>query len=317
MFIELFVVTVAETVKGLRRLFGFVLLTGVLVSYPVLADAPSAKEIAGRILVGRVLTGNASKAPMTAAEVRAMPDPCIAIEMGYINGVFWGEAMNKNGTLHLLDRPENAMAKGASWYHHYCWGMLSKMRHYSAVNKIKRAQEIRIWHNNMQFIVDWTQKQQINWPYLPWIHKELAEAFLADKNPAKALQSAQKAISLNKEYPDGYIVLSDSYLAVGNRKMALEAASEGLRFAPNSKGLKRRYKELGGVMPFPQPTKSDETSPAVAAMTEKSDATPPLPGNTEPASAELPPSRRDEQVLDKSDSGHAAGTGGVHCRFCP
>jgi len=36
-------------------------------------------------------------------------------------------------------------------------------------------------------------------------------------------------------------------------KKALETISEGLRHLPDSKGLQRRYKALGGKLPYPAP----------------------------------------------------------------
>lgn len=270
----------------------------------------------GQYLVGKVLSGSVSRAPLTASEVKAMPHACITIGMGRIDGLFWSEAMNRNNTLHLLDLPENAMAKDAPWFHHYCWGKLSKLRSIYAKDPQKRNQEIRIWRNNMEYIVDSNTKLTIKWAYLPEIFTEIAESYLVEKKYALALSMAEKALELNPKHADAYAVIVDSRSAIGHKEKALAAATEGLRYAPTSKGMKRRYKALGGTEPYPEPyietpevTAKQSSEPAVEASPRAEPTEPP----TQPTSGALPSEGR-------TTTPPAAPVGSPtnpYCRFCP
>ena len=61
-----------------------------------------------------------------------------------------------------------------------------------------------------------------------------------------------KALELRKDYLPVYYALSDAYLYLGKKKEALGVVEEGLKYEPDSKGLLRRFKELGGkTLPIP------------------------------------------------------------------
>lgn len=196
-------------------------------------------------LVGVVLRGNASKAPLTALEVKAMPKACLNIGMGYMDGVFWYSYLQREGRLQYLDLPENAMAKDAVWFHHYCWGILSKLRSISARDRQDRLQEINLWRSNMQFIVDYVSKNNKVWPYMAVVHTELANANLVDGKVHAAIVSANKALDLDPATVDAYWIAADAYLAMKNRVKAIEILDRGLANVPGSRLLLRRLTELG------------------------------------------------------------------------
>lgn len=243
-------------------------------------------------LVGQRVKG----VPMTLSEVTAMPPVCQAIGMGEIDGVFWLEGMNKNGTLSILDRPENAMAKNAGWFHHYCWGMLEKNRAFTATNATKRAFQIKLWRTEMEFIVNWTAKEKVSWTYMPLVHKEIADSYVEEKDYANAVRAADKAIELNADYAPAYALLADVYEKLKEKDKALATVTEGLRHAPDSKGLQRRYKELGGKMPFPEP---------VVKPTPETAAEAPAPATT------------DDKASRSVEPTPAQPPGNPYCRFCP
>ena len=249
-------------------------------------------------LVGQRVKG----VPMTLNEVSAMPPACHAIGMGEINGVFWAEGMKKNGSESLLDRPENAMAKDAGWFHHYCWGLVEKHRAYAAVSASNRASQVKNWRGEMQYIVDWIAKTNITWFYLPMVHREIAESYMQDKNYPNAIRSINTAIGLNPECTPCYFLLSDIYEQLKARDKALAAVTEGLKHAPAARGLQRRYTELGGRLPFPEPYVKPEIPSEPAA--EKEPAATGAPDSTK---AEVAPA---EPVREQP-------AGNPYCRFCP
>lgn len=282
----------------MKRIFPhLLLLLGAITQTSAFALSPEDLRLVGQIVSG---------SPMTLSEVSAMPPPCRAIGMGEINGVFWPEGMNKNGTNWILDQPENAMAKGAVWFHHYCWGMLEKHRAFAAVKTSERDFKIKQWRNEMQYIVNWTTQQKINWAYLPVVHMEIAESYVQEKNYPNAIQSAYTALELNADFVPGYILLDDIYERIKDRAKALAAVSEGIKHVPGSKGLQRRYKELGGRMPFPEPYAKPETPENVSPATGEGASDKP---NGDPAPEKSPSSTTEPEKIGVP--------GNPYCRFCP
>lgn len=275
----------------------------------------SAHAVDANNLVGTAVSGSVSKSPLTEAEVKSMPSACITIGMGRIDGVFWVEAMVKNKTMFLLDLPENAMAKNANWFHHFCWARLAKMRSINAKSRVSRQSEIKSWRMNMQFIVDWTAKQKVSWPYLPVVYTDIAETFLVEKNYAQAILHAEKALSLKAGHADAFVILADCYAAVGNKGKALDKATEGLKYVPESKGLKRRYAELGGKLPLPEPYASANGVADAEKVVEKEgkpEAVNIIKDDVEKQQTGKAPGSEVQIEIDGK-----AGIKNPHCRFCP
>jgi tetratricopeptide (TPR) repeat protein len=280
-------------------------------------------------LIGTISPGVSSKAPITAQEVKFLPTPCITIGMGRIDGLFYPEGMRKRGTLHLLDLPENSMIKGSTGFHHYCWGMLSKLRYLSAKTEAERKREIRIWREGVKYVIEDTEKRGYDWPYIPHMHTEVAQSYYADKNYHKAIESARVALELDKKQLDSYIVMIDSYIAVGNKSKAKEISVEGLRHVSDSSRLKRKYKSLGGKEPYPEPYKMAEIEPKLPEEVEKVEKATESTINSnsdqifKKKEAGLPATLEAENpTLNKADTEQPTNEAIVpnknpYCRFCP
>ena len=59
-----------------------------------------------------------------------------------------------------------------------------------------------------------------------------------------ALQEYNKAIQLNPYYHQAYGRLADFYLKLGKKQEALDTVNTGLKYSPNSKGLRKRLQKL-------------------------------------------------------------------------
>jgi hypothetical protein len=297
---------------------GFILLSLYLTVFSNSGLAGPA--VRGSDLIGKVLEGSVSKAPMTAAEVQVMPHACITIGMGRIDGVFWLEGMRKNDTLYLLDLPQNAMAKDAVWFHHYCWGMLSKFRAMTTLDKATRSYENKTWRENMTFIINWVESHNLTWSYMPLIYTERAESYIADKQYVLALADAQKATTLDPSYANAYKVQAEIHRAMGEKKEALQAATEGLKYAPDMKVLQDWYTQLGGKLPYPEPYKAPPSATDEIAIPQAPDQgsapvndqpdmpTKPITGNGIQTPSSKSPSENQEENGTKENN---------NCRFCP
>jgi hypothetical protein len=73
-----------------------------------------------------------------------------------------------------------------------------------------------------------------------------------------------EAIKGNPELAGAYVELADIQASNKKPQDALKTVTEGLGHAPDSKPLKRRYAELGGKLPYPEPVVK-KSSPAADA----------------------------------------------------
>lgn len=95
----------------------------------------------------------------------------------------------------------------------------------------------------------------------PEIHLAKAQVYRMSGQKPQAISELMQVMQYNVHWPELYQALAENYVEAGDKKKALEMVSEGLRHNPESKGLQRRYKELGGKEPYPEPYAPVETKP--------------------------------------------------------
>lgn len=245
----------------------------------------------------------------TPQEFKAMEPACQAIGMGEIDGVFWAEALNRPDRKGILDKPENAMANGAVWFHHYCWGKLAKYRFFTEKTSEKRNFQTKTWRGEMQYIIDWTRQKNIDWAYLPQIHKEIAESYLFEKRYPQAIQAAELALQKRRSFAGAYLIIADAYEAMKNQPKALHYATEGLKHNPETRALQKRYLRLGGKKPYPEAYPVDvstPTSPEPTTSNPEQAASPPAATPSAPAVPDIAP-----------PAGSTQPKNNPYCRFCP
>jgi tetratricopeptide (TPR) repeat protein len=131
-----------------------------------------------------------------------------------------------------------------------------------------------------------------------------------------AINDFNKALSIDPKMVRPYLELADLYEKAKNRTRALEVTTAGLRLLPDSKALQRRYLELGGKRPFPDPVVQDaphdaaqpvDTPPAKGEET----ATTGNPASDAAAStpAVVPPEAAPQPKIGTPNN--------PYCRFCP
>lgn len=84
------------------------------------------------------------------------------------------------------------------------------------------------------------------------VHVGKARALKLAGKKGEAATEYLKALRYTPSSSAIYLALADYYQETGNKPKALEIVAEGLRHSPDSKGLKLRYTELGGKLPYPE-----------------------------------------------------------------
>lgn len=200
--------------------------------------------------------------------------------------------------------------------HHYCGGLSYLKRYYGATTERERQFLLRLAHANLEYMVNHASP---GYSLMPDVYFRLGEVHRFAGRVGNAKASYDKSIELNPRVASAYGGLADLYLKSGQRAKALEVVSEGLRYNPDTRSLQRRYRELGGKLPYPEPV---EPAPAAAAdSSEQSKASETVTGlkpETENPVAEAagsstpdsaPPTEATEQKIGSPTN--------PYCRFCP
>ena len=165
----------------------------------------------------------------TAAELRLLPPVCTA-RLG----------------------PKNQVTKFQEPFHntlHYCMGRTFLNRYYSSFNRGDAATNLKLASDEFGYLVE-------HWyPDYPaadiFLHRGIVLSLM--KKNVEAIADLTKALTYDSRSVRTYLTLANLHDNQKQQKKALEVVTEGLRYVPDSKSLKQRYKELGGKLPYPEP----------------------------------------------------------------
>ncbi|MGB9128230.1 MAG: hypothetical protein WCB97_01140 [Thiobacillus sp.] len=212
----------------------------------------------------------------------------------------------------LGKRDENTMHM-----HHYCDGLRFLDRAYSASIRNKREVKynVDVAIGNFNYILSHTKDDYV---MRGEVHVGIARALKLLGRKGAAVAEFYKALRYDLGTADAFQALADYYLETGNKEKALEMTTEGLRRIPDTKGLKRRYTELGGKLPYPEPLVK-QPSPAPAAEVASSSPSP-NPATVTSPEANVPAAPADQPAAPSISPPEPPKIGSPTnpwCRFCP
>lgn len=220
----------------------------------------------------------------------------------------------------LFSRPEYDMAKDADFLHHRCWALVSRSRYFRAKTNRERGRFLSAFVDDMKYVINASVKQKgpNGWKYLPLVRTELAELYLYEKQYVKVITELNAAINQDRGYAKAYAFLADTYIGMGDKAKALNIVSEGLAWASGANALQRRYRELGGKLPYPD-SKIESSAPAPQSE-RATEEIPPLgqpPENSTESPSTLPiiPDVPLKPVPNETEN--LGGEKNKYCRFCP
>ncbi len=207
-----------------------------------------------------------------------------------------------------LPEIKSTIPEGCPSIHHYCDGLKSMIR----ADKFNK--ESGYWLT--QGIQSFNSVVQGGWwkncPLQAEAYVNLGNAYLRQStqrntSSSKAAESFMKALEVQPDYLPAYYALSDFFVHLGDKKKALRVVEDGLRYAPDSASLLRRFKKLGGTTP-PVPhhiaakPAEQQGSPIEPPPVDPVESAAPHPKEGEPAQAPVP------KIGTPSNP---------WCRFCP
>lgn len=145
----------------------------------------------------------------------------------------------------LGERDQNTMHM-----HHYCDGLRFLDRAYASLgDKQDMRYYLGVSIGNFDYVLTHTQEDYV---MRGEVHMGKARALKLLGKKGEAATEYLKALRYLPNSSAIYLALADIYQEIGDKPKALEMVAEGLRHTPDSKGLKRRYTELGGKLPYPE-----------------------------------------------------------------
>lgn len=282
------------------------------------------QALAGRtdpmLLIGQNIKGYV----LTAKDVGSLEPVCVPIFLAGRSGT-WYEVLKGDP---ILDRPPYSMAKGANSFHHYCYAEIAKIRRFKERDANKRKFLAETMLGEYGFVINAPEYRDKGWPYLKKVYVEYGRAALLLNRNKDAIGAFSKALQIDPAYDQAHIAIADMRADLGDKKGALQQVVEGLKHNPDSKQMKRRYAELGGKGPYPEPyQKPKMDSPADDAASRPADAAASnsLPADSpvalpEPSPAEsaaVSPEVPDSKAPAATPTQRIGNEKNPYCRFCP
>ncbi len=210
--------------------------------------------------------------------------------------------------------------------HHYCHGLKSIARATAQSTNRREIQEnLQAAVGEFRYVLGHTGVSSEYYPYLAMVRADLGRVYDRLGKPGDSSQEFMEAIRLKPDYVAAYIGLIDFYRKLGNRGEALKVAQDGLAHVPESKTLQRRYRDLGGKLPYPTPIVSESKAASSAEAPSSNAAAPNVaaPDNDNNTTAAEPPatsSPTDDQKPPQEAKPQEPKIGSPTnpwCRFCP
>lgn len=194
--------------------------------------------------------------------------------------------------------------------HHYCAGLNFVNRYWGSRNAQDRGFYLQSAMNNFNYMV---KAEKPDFALRAELYSNRGEVFRLMGRPGEAVKDFNHVLSINPKAVKPYLQLADLHVASKAPARALEAVTEGLRHVPDSTALQRRYLELGGKKPFPDPVVAKAAGPVPAQPNAPASKPQAAAEPVEAASVESKP-----QPAAQTGASPAIGTPqNPYCRFCP
>jgi tetratricopeptide (TPR) repeat protein len=198
--------------------------------------------------------------------------------------------------------------------HHFCQGLNEINRYYKAETKYDREYYLGVAIGELGYMIAHASP---TYSLMPEVYLNRGFAFSKLGKDGEAIIEYQKAIHLNSRLPRAYSMIADYYTERNLRDKALATITEGLKQVPDSKMLQRRYLELGGKKPFPEPYKQLATEEKASAE-KTTDAPAKQSGDAVGVTTNEQAPQKTEPVKEQSSPPPVIGTPeNPYCRFCP
>jgi tetratricopeptide (TPR) repeat protein len=203
---------------------------------------------------------------------------------------------------------ESSLGRDYGHTHHYCAGINFLNRYYRSRSKQGKSLNLNNARGNFDYMVEHAAP---TYSLMPDVYSNLGTVYSLMNQPAQAITHFSKAIALDPRQPKAYNALGDFYVRIKQPAKALEIVTEGLRHNPDTKSLQRRYTELGGKLPYPEPIAPMPAETQAAKPEEKVVSTPTNPDKPTASTPAVVP------AVETTTPSKIGSPTNPYCRFCP
>lgn len=199
--------------------------------------------------------------------------------------------------------------------HHFCFGLNFLNRYYAAPVGPKAGSNLAMAINELTYMADHLAPGST---LASDIYLYRGTAYALARKTSEALNDLRRAVEYGPKRERPYFAYADLLAETGQKGEALRIITEGLRHVPESRALQRRYLELGGKLPYPEPI----TPPATAVINQERPVRRSADTTAEQADVPLQALQEEErQQGSPSASVRSApekeSGSSPYCRFCP
>lgn len=203
--------------------------------------------------------------------------------------------------------------------HHFCAGLNFLNRYYVARSKADKSGMLVAAKRNFEYM---ERAARPDFPLRADIYLHRGRTFKLMGQQGSAVSDFKQALTIDPKLTKAYLELMNIYANSKQKQKALETSVAGLKQIPDAKSLQRRYLELGGKLPFPQPDPmppvaeipKTDTAPESTPTSPEVKTDPATPGAPDPAALANPPT---EQKPDEPAKPALGSPNNPYCRFCP
>lgn len=250
--------------------------------------------------------------PLLATDILSFPPVCklIVVDMP---GAHHSASHNLEHA-QLFERPGYEMGAHNGHLHHYCWALVHKNRYFRARGAFQRNHYFQQFMGDINYVLDNTKKDGNNWPYFHVLLIEQGEMLLIREDYPGSLAKAEEALAHKPDAEKAHILKFDIYMAMGNKKKAIEAGQEGLKMNPGSSRLRKRLMNLGVSLPplaEPDPIAPEQTQVRQDAAVQE------LPSPPAESNLKIESAPSTNLATEKEPSDSKTPKPNSYCRFCP
>lgn len=252
--------------------------------------------------------------PLLATDILSFPPVCklIVVDMPGIHHGAGNRPLIEHAP--LFERPGYEMGVHNSHLHHYCWALVHKNRYFRARGAIQRNYYFQQFMGDIGYVLENTKKDGNNWPYFHVLLIEQGEMLLIREDYAGSLAKANEALAKKPDAEKAHTLKFDIYMAMGDKKKAIEAGQEGLKMNPGSSRLRKRLMSLGVSLPplaEPDPIAPEQT------QAQKNAAPQEIPSPPAESNSKIESAPSTDLVPEKEPSDSKTPSSKSYCRFCP
>ncbi|CAG0991755.1 hypothetical protein ANAEL_02339 [Anaerolineales bacterium] len=212
----------------------------------------------------------------------------------------------------------NALGPVFGHIHHYCAGLNFMNNYYKSSTKEDKRFSLESAVSEITYMINQTGDDE---KMRPKFFVDRGKALLLLGRTSEGVRDMMKAIQLNPQTTEAYVALARYFSEAHMKDKALEFATDGLRYLPSSKALRRIYDENGGTQPYPDPYEKKEV-PNPQANEDPVQAGAELPAMTQaPAGDSSTPASDNQTAKDQAPNNPSSDTPigtptNPWCRFC-